>query len=826
MEYLKKIQWTSTSALIVYWVTLTLAVMAPYVFLGRLIAPGADAIAQFYPAMYWFSETVRAGDSILWDQAIFSGFPAYLSQISGYLEPLNLLLFSTIPSFLLAYHIRLVIDYVLVMLFSYLAARLWNISKLAAFFIGPAFILSFHWWYLSTTVVANSLFVLPFIFWVYLSALQASTFWRKVLWGILGGIGIGWAFLGGYAQFNVYTLFFIGLFAVYDFLFLTATHLKTVREALIRSLILGLFAGVGFGIGSPVILAATDYIPFTVRSGGVEYSLTQLKTLTPTELVYFLFPDYLRLPFLMGGKKTIFIGIFSLMCALVAMLHLKRNRLIPIFTGLFAFAFVLALPGSPVYYALHKLPVFELFRFPHRWMYLGVWFMCLLGALGFDMLRDGITTTRTKVIGISFSIFAGLLTLFVVACTFAGAWFWTPVKILAFILFQQFAYSPDTFSKGLDHYHGALERGIDAWRTLASLENAYFSIPLLLFIAACTVYMSRVYGLISVRSFERAAAVVLIATFVGLFAVRWQDSLPGDTLWSHKASAGELIPRADLEMYRVFPFHNSYSYRPRETSLIWSREDTLAGVELQHAVAAPNDHRYAGFLLVEGYDPFIARDLQKVFAVLASNFSSEDLVKGISLEDRQKQFLQHLDLVGMMSGKYIISGFVLQHKDLRLIGSPRASRYDVPYYVYEYKRATSRVRLATTTLALPHSTVMELVDGGRSFTDAVYLDCNGCASIGSPQSTVRVEDVQNGYFEIMVDAKKDEWLIVSEQFLPGWHVTIDGAPAEITRANGMYMAIRVEQGVHRIKLQYEGMRGEARWLRYLGLFPHELIEKR
>lgn len=816
---------SSFPALALYWVLLSLTAMVPYVFLDRLIAPGADAIAYYYPAMYWYSEALISGDSFLWDPQIFSGFPSYLSQVSGYIEPVNFTFFSILP-WLLAYHVRLVLDYVLVMLFSFLAARKWGISKLAAFFIGPMYLLAFHWWYLSNTVIANSLFLLPYLLWVYMESRDASRVWKKVGWGLLGGIGVGWAFLGGYAQFVVYALTFVGLFAVSDFFALTERVRQTWREVFERSGILALFALLGLMIGLPMILASLAYIPFTVRDGGLSYAVTQVKVLEPQELVFVFLPDYLRLPFVNGGKKTLYIGTLFLMAALVAIIHLRRSRLIAIVFGLFMFAFILALPGSPLYWLLHQLPIFELFRYPYRWMYLGIWMLAVLGAIGFDTLKDGHFDKWTRAIAVAFSVMASGLVVLVLFSTFAGNLFWQPVKDLFFWLFSTFVYAGGGFGKALPHYHDAIARGIDAWRSVASLTNMPFTVPLASFVFAVVLFVGRVYEAIRWREFQILSAGLLTVTFIGIFIARWPDSLPADVLHAHVQSAKGVIPESDRDMYRVQPFNLGETFSKRvPASLAWNSEDVLAGVELQFASLAPNNNHFAGFSLTDGYDPFVARDVRDVLAHLGTNYAAEDSVNGIPIEERKRRLTENLDVLGMMAGKYVISGTEIEHPQLTLIATPAASRYDIPYYIYKNTTAQPRVRLATKTESIHHSSTMELISKGKKFHSVTYLDCENCAREGSDESVVIINKLGNGFFDITVDAQRAEWVLIAEQYLPGWRAKIDENDVRPVRANGMYMAYLIPEGEHNLVVQYEGIRGEARWLRMLGLYPYPSIEK-
>ena len=45
-------------------------------------------------------------------------------------------------------------------------------------------------------------------------------------------------------------------------------------------------------------------------------------------------------------------------------------------------------------------------------------------------------------------------------------------------------------------------------------------------------------------------------------------------------------------------------------------------------------------------------------------------------------------------------------------------------------------------------------------------------------------------------------LVVLEAFEPGWSATVDGTPAPVLRANGLFRALRLEAGRHRVRFAY------------------------
>lgn len=47
------------------------------------------------------------------------------------------------------------------------------------------------------------------------------------------------------------------------------------------------------------------------------------------------------------------------------------------------------------------------------------------------------------------------------------------------------------------------------------------------------------------------------------------------------------------------------------------------------------------------------------------------------------------------------------------------------------------------------------------------------------------------------------WLVLSEMVYPGWNCRVDGAPTKVERADGLFRAVWLEAGAHRVSWQYE-----------------------
>ncbi len=272
-----------------FFIGISLFVLFPFLFQENfMVSSDSDAMYYYYPAFNFYSNALKNGESFLWNPLLFSGFPTYLSQSGGFLDPLNILIFKFLPA-IFGYNFRLLIDFILVMVFSYLAARSFGISKLASSLVGMGYLTAFHWRFLTNILIANSLFLLPFLFFIFNKALEDKK--NKWFWAVLGGTGIGWVFLSGYAQFIVYSVFLLGLYGVI-YIFWIERDKKNLYKWLTLVSIFVILILVGFIVGAPQIVSSSKFTPLTQRADGLDYSLTTYKVVDPGDMILFLFPTF------------------------------------------------------------------------------------------------------------------------------------------------------------------------------------------------------------------------------------------------------------------------------------------------------------------------------------------------------------------------------------------------------------------------------------------------------------------------------------------------------------------------------------------------------
>jgi hypothetical protein len=135
-------------------------------------------------------------------------------------------------------------------------------------------------------------------------------------------------------------------------------------------------------------------------------------------------------------------------------------------------------------------------------------------------------------------------------------------------------------------------------------------------------------------------------------------------------------------------------------------------------------------------------------------------------------------------------------------------------YVYENPRALPRVMLV----------------GGWKVADFNELTASGWPADVDPQKTVLLEKAPslpagsaiagtarlvryaNTEVVVEVDAPSGGILVLNDVWHPWWQVTIDGADAEIMRANVIFRAVAVPVGKHTVRFTFEPLRGAWREL--------------
>ncbi len=221
--------------------------------------------------------------------------------------------------------------------------------------------------------------------------------------------------------------------------------------------------------------------------------------------------------------------------------------------------------------------------------------------------------------------------------------------------------------------------------------------------------------------------------------------------------------------------YRQVSYQPIVNSLLVTTQATMYGLED-----------------VQGYNPLHLQTYDRLLAI--ANDQRQNYRSAYILP-------RALDspLLDMLSVRRILApeGTDLPDKYRRLTTSDKVS-------VYENESAMPRAWTVHETLVTTDERALRLIDAGQldpRTTAAVSRPLLGIEPARWPDE-VRVASYEADEIRVEATMTSPGLLVLSELDYPAWKVRVDGAPAEVVRANGALRAVQVPAGSHTITWYY------------------------
>ncbi len=379
---------------------------------SNLILARGDTFLYFYP--YWTAaaEALRAGRLPLWNPNLFMGAPFLANSQVGFFYPLNWPVWLLFPT-PYAVSASILIHLLIAAGGTYLAARqAMGLARGAALLAAALFALG---GYLTAQVEhVNQLQGLAWLPWFFavlpslVDSAAANRKWRDVLPPILaiGGL-FALQLLAGHTQTAFISGVSVGLWTALRVLpdltgRRTGVQSRPVRSsAVVRSTtetdLTGFrkpvrsLAAIAAAVGVALILAAAQLLPTleltgqSSRQGGLPLNEVLSFSWHPLHLARALLPGYGQALF---SEYVAFLPLTALALAVVGAWLWRRDRAARPWVILVIIAFVLALGRfTPLYHLLGRLPGFDLFRAPSRWLAVAALGLALLAGYGWQRLR-------------------------------------------------------------------------------------------------------------------------------------------------------------------------------------------------------------------------------------------------------------------------------------------------------------------------------------------------------------------------------------------------------------------------------------------------------
>ena len=707
----------------------------------------------------------------------------------------------------------------------YLLLRLTrNTSRMVALF--AAFTAIFSTWIITYVMIGHdtkifAVMTMPYIFLAIEKLRTPKMDWQSIVfWSAVLAVAIHLLFEATHPQMT----FYIGMAVLIYFIvsLITEWFRKSSEgrahymKPLVRSGILALvMAGIGFAMSADRYMASLAYEPFSIRgkapihditndaaqntgsvnhattsSGGLDWNYATAWSFSPQEMITFLIPGYygsgemhysgteLNIPpeeviptywgQMNGTDAPNYTGIVVFMLAIVGIFSLwKRDRLVPPLTIIAIFSVLLSFGGNwPILFGpmFHSFPLFNKFRAPMMALVLMQLAFPILAALTLEeVLRvwKQKNATEEARLGKQFKIALYLSAAFLaISVVFRGS-ITSGVK-------DGFLHSSTS------RYYGQAADVIASFVAGVAANDAL----------VCAILVTLAAGVIFYFLKRKVSPVVLA---VGIMALTVFD------LWRIDNRRVEIVSKDTYQSN--LETHDYIQFIQKDTSLF--------RVEDMNETQPSNKLASYGLQTPAGYHAAKMREFQDVV-----DETGHEQGNGI-----YNPFMWNL-----MNTKYIIANGAVSNDRSRFIPAfvskepPHAvegSKDEVPTIVWQNPDVLPRAFFVYRYQVEPQLDILHAMDSG-SFNprDVLFFDeaPNGMPALDqAPIDTSKEKltmDYKNEDITIHTTTAGNRLLFMSDTWYPDWHVTIDGKPATIYRADYAFRAIAVPAGQHELKLTY------------------------
>jgi len=726
------------------------------VLTGKVLLAERDLATFFYPFRFVWVETVRQGHFPFWNPYIKCGVPLFATIQPGVLYPLSLpYLFLPLD---LAFNWTIVFHFFLAGVFTYGLMRELGASIQAA--LAGTFALLFGGYLISVHNVVNTLISFS---WYPLVILCGCRMVRTGLlrWAIAAAVSLCCMFLGGGMEIFLLTLASLLFLCLYPKI-LPINETEEILNLQRRLIYLGLVLLIFFGLSMVQILPFLELYGQSHRYGGVSLMEATLWSLEPRDLIYFLLPDLYgprRSPDLywkfQNYLKTIYVGP-AILCLAVIYFFRQGKRGVLLLVALGVTLIIAFGAHTPVYPFFHKyIPLFSTLRYPVKFLFLFVFYLCLAAGLGLDVVRERFSKNRHPPYW-----FQGLL---------IGV-----ILLLAALLWMARLH-PDLI-KSLAHQWGG---------TLAESSH----LPLVLhnfnrMLAVTVLLLMVVFFGMRHRLVRLGSPLLLILLTLDLFLGNRGYAIKLDTATFHAENEIIRTLRVDPELFR---FHVLPQARDLESPV-----KTYGEAHQNRKQFLGNDLMIEHHLFdITGYNVPLQPRYERLIGLILN-----------------KPLASILPLLDMLNVKYVLTEKPTDLKGLSwVLDGPETSKlYENQYYLpraflaeqFEVLKSDQEFARAFHELTFdPRRTVLLEKEPVR------YLELKKKPKVPDLQSAVKILTLENNRIVLKVDTPEAAFLFMSETHYPGWKAYVDDREEEILRANYVFRAIPMGPGSHLIEVVYE-----------------------
>lgn len=724
-----------------------------------------ERYTQFLPERYLTAEILKNFEIPLWNPYDLAGSPHLAKHYPGVLYPPNLLFYLLLPP-ALAFNLLEMLHYTLAGLFTYLYLRKLNVHSIGAVYGGILYMFSgFMIGHIVHTPMVQSAAWLPVILYLIEKLKEKCNF----KYAVFISLALSIQFFAGYMQTSMYT-YIIVIFYILFIAFSNTAYNKN------RLLIYGITAIVfSILINAIQILPTLEMVPYTVRDkltyeDFTAFSLpfSMLPIMIFPKLWGATFPGFYKISYFgpwnlaeVGG----YVGLIPILLAFAALSNLKNDNqkkyiLFWAIVGAAAFSFVFG-QENPFYKIMFYVPVYNMFRCPARWFMIVNFAISVLAGLGISKLLYLKSENHSKYTSkVKYIVYALILTI-----------------VLSSILISTFHYSANLLKDSNGNYQTLIKN--------LTLENPAIYIQLLMFFIAAGLFL---FSLSKRTSLPIIFCLLIILLVIDLHFYRKDtliEEVDTDVLFSKKntlATAAYLYANERNNYFRVYPIFINYYEGTQQTM-------------------CPNINETLGIQSIAGYGPLVP-----------SRFLQIVLMVNVGVSMKYLELIKDNRILSLLNVKYLMTLTYKSYRDL--------INYIQSYPYYEKVLEKDGAIIFKNKNVYPKAFLVSKIQPIKNIEEAVTIFWYGNTPF-DPRTTALVEgldekadyNLSNGTaaitkytttsIEMSVETKGKSFLVVSENYFPGWKAFIDGKKTPIYITDGMLQGVFIPAaGIHSVKLVY------------------------
>jgi len=740
------------------WPVLILAILCFMYFADTFIAGEIfsfrDLSRYYYPLRLFAVNLIESGSFPFWNPYIASGHPLFATLQSAVLYPLSIIYY--LGNFATTFNLFIVLHIFLGGLFFYLLMRELKFDQTSSLI--SAIVFSFSGYLIAainliTTLAAVIWFPLVFLF--YKKLIEQG----KFIYLILTSIFLGFMFLGGEPTPLYATIFLLGLYTL-----MIRPRALVLYVACILIFIL---------LFSFQILPLWELIGLSGRAG-LSFEKVTFWSFHPRNVVNFFLPFFYGPPILRShdGPSPLtqdwlllsYLGVLPAILFLISIIFRKDKT-----TAFFKISFILGLilifgKFTPIYRILCScMPGFSFLRFPVKFFFINAVSFAYLCGAGFNEYWRMVKERNEKFLKFMSALFA---VSFVMAILF----------LLLDIYKEDILSLGVTYAKHLESVYGG-----NPLAFYITIVTNFFNFRRMLVFFILGVFLMFIGARKGLKQavFSSLILVLIFVDYYGLKNIKVNTLVPKEIV--HSVTSNLKVLKEDRELFRV--------YATREQN---KANEVMRGRSYEEALPKSIDSLCANRTMVQG--------IYTVRGYLSIHNANHDKI--IMMLD-MAPLPSTTNVLNMLNVKYIVSPESIDDPTCKLVNKGHS-------YLYRNKNVLPRAYLVPRYVILKTEDEIAYKMRSKAWRPDEEVILEEIPVLSRQSSVVSRQKEQADIIkyepnEVVIEAsvkKKAKFLVLADNYYPGWEVEVDGEKDKIYKANFILRGVYLAPGKHTVRFYY------------------------